>query len=120
LLEIRPDPISLGVIEAGTPGKAALTLRNPGSVPLTLERVETSCSCIRVETVPVRIDACGSVDLAVVFDPTSEPDFRGGLSVDLTGRMPGGATLFHTQVNLLVRGYATPTSSALPAEEARP
>jgi len=69
-----------------------------------------------VTPVFLRIDAHTSATLKVAFDPADEPDFRGGLSVDLTGREPDGATAFRTQVNLEVK--AAPSASTSPTRSA--
>ena len=115
-LAISPDPLCLGTLEAGGAATASLTAQNHGREALILERVESSCPCVSVGPVPVQIAAGGSALLAVTVDLAGEPDFRGGLTVDLTGNATDGATMFHTEVRLMVgtSREETPKLSGLP------
>ncbi|MBX6314538.1 MAG: DUF1573 domain-containing protein, partial [Isosphaeraceae bacterium] len=102
-LQVHPAPLSLGVLKPGQAAQASLTLRNPCPEPLTVERIETSCPCIRVAPQqPVRIEPGRAAVLGVSFDPSGEPDFRGGLSVDVTGYGASEAVLFRNRVLLTV------------------
>jgi hypothetical protein len=44
-----------------------------------------------------------SAEVRVAFDPSREPDFRGGLSIDVVGYGSMGAIAFRTRVDLDVR-----------------
>jgi hypothetical protein len=66
----------------------------------------TSCPCLGLEGLPVSIGPMESRHIVIRFDPTSEPDFRGSLSVGLEGRAVDGMVLFQTRVNLEVRQHA--------------
>jgi len=71
------------------PGKAAeavVTVRNASDRSVVVDRFETSCGCVVVEPRSARIGANGSIALRVRFDPRDEPDFRGRLAVNLTGK----------------------------------
>jgi hypothetical protein len=98
-LEIIPPTISLGFLNANQPKRATVTLRNPGSEPIRVARIETSCPCIEVGPVPVLIGAGKTTEMVVSFDPSSEPGFRGALSVNIVGRESGGRTLFESHVD---------------------
>lgn len=102
-LGTSPDPVALGVISAGRPADAELVLRNHRSVPLTLERTVTSCPCIAVGGVPVRLKPNEAKSLRVAFDPTEDPEFRGALSVDISGYDESGGALFRARAELEVR-----------------
>ncbi len=49
-----------------------------------------------------RVEPGDKMGAAVEFDPSAEPDFRGGLSIDVTGYAAGGVA-FHTLVRLEVK-----------------
>jgi Protein of unknown function (DUF1573) len=102
-LEVTPDPISLGTLEPGRSAVAKLTLRNSTSHPVLVSRVQTSCHCLNVAGQPTHIGSGQVADLTVKFDPTDDPDFRGGLSVDVLGHDPTGELVFQTRVRLEVR-----------------
>lgn len=101
-IEIRPDPISLGTLDPGQSAVAKFTLRNPGSHPVIVARVETSCPCLKVVDQPTSIGPGQAADLTVKFDPTNDPDFRGGLSIDVIGRDPMGRIVFQTRAKIEV------------------
>jgi len=44
-----------------------------------------------------------SADMTIRFDPAEEPDFRGRLTIGVTGLGPTGAIVFQTHVDLEVR-----------------
>jgi hypothetical protein len=114
--------VSLGVVGIGQEARADLTLANPGSQALTIERVETSCSCLTIAPRSIRIAPGESKTLSLEFDPSEEPDFRGGLSIDVTGFAAGGVA-FHTRAKLEVRTEAPEEIGELvpsPNEEAQP
>jgi len=84
-LTISPDPITLGVLAKPTLLQGTFSVENTGNAPLILERIETSCPCIRIAPVPFQIKAKERKLCTVTFDPSSEPDFRGKLSVEVSG-----------------------------------
>ena len=103
-LAISPDTVELGVVHPGEPVKASLSVRNTQDEGLTVERVETSCLCIDVGRVPVRVEPHQATGLTVTFDPSEDPDFEGRLSVQVTGYLTDGKIGFQTSVNLEVCG----------------
>ncbi|MFI5457736.1 MAG: DUF1573 domain-containing protein [Isosphaerales bacterium] len=106
-LEISPSPISFGVLDAGKSGERLVPLRNPQSEPVYLERIETSCPCIKVMSAPIQIGPGETKNLIVRFDPSAEPNFRGGLSVEIAGFGKGERVVFRSKVNLEVRSALT-------------
>ena len=72
-LEISPDPISLGTLDPGRSAIAKLTLRNSGSHPVIVARVETSCPCLNVAEQSTNIGPGRPPDLTVKFDPRTIP-----------------------------------------------
>lgn len=99
---IVPDPISIGTLKPGQVARVKATLRNPRTESVRLDRVETSCPCVSVESLPTTIAANGASEIEVVFNPSEEPDFRGALSVELIGKDDGAKSLFETRANLEV------------------
>jgi hypothetical protein len=53
--------------------------------------------------VPVRLGPSEAKGLRVAFDRAEAPDFRGALSVDVSGYDGKGETLFRTRAELEVR-----------------
>lgn len=100
LIVVPPGPISLGALPPGRPARGRLTLKNESAEAISIDRVETSCPCLSVLPLPARVEAGSERSLTVAFDPTAEPDFRGGLAVELTGRGSAGTILFGTRVDL--------------------
>ena len=100
--EVSPDPLELGSVRNGESARATVTMTNRVSGPLTLDRVETSCPCMHATGTPVTVGAGETASLDVSFDPSDEPGFEGGLSVDVTGLHATGKTLFKTTVNVRV------------------
>lgn len=93
----------LGAVRPGESVRAEMTLRNPHPAAVTVERVETSCPCVRVTPASLHIEPRESAELGIAFDPTDEPDFRGGLRVEVIGRGEGGDVVFRTHVHLEVK-----------------
>lgn len=69
--------------------------------------VETSCPCLLVSKQPVCVRPGECADLTVKFDPTDDPDFRGGLSIHVIGRDPTGEIVFGTRAHLEVLARST-------------
>jgi hypothetical protein len=109
-LIVGPKPVlSLGTLAPGQSASGRMSLRNTSASAVTVARIDTSCPCVRVAPLTTRIDSGTEATLTVAFDPTEEPDFRGGLSVELTGFDVGGFILFKARVDLDIRtAPATP------------
>ena len=56
---------------------------NPGPVAVTLGTFRTSCDCLRVELDATRVEPGAEVGGRAVIDLSHEPDFSGGLSLDV-------------------------------------
>jgi len=102
-LEISPDPVDLGVLPPGRSAQATISLRNPGPRPVSVERIETSCPCIRAEPASFKVGPGELAELVTRFDPSDDPDFRGGLSIEVVGRSPRDFVLFRARVDLEIR-----------------
>lgn len=102
-LEVRPDSLSLGVLESGQSARRTVTIHNPTSHKIDVERVETSCSYVSVFQLPIAIQPCDTAELTVVFDPKDEPEFVGQLSIGLTGIGNADLPVFRERVDVDVR-----------------
>ncbi len=102
-LEINPDPTELGVLKSSQQAESQVVLRNPGRGPIVIGRIETSCPCVRVAPGMFPVGPGEAKSLAVRFDPSDEPDFRGELSVIVTGYDGEARVAFANRVNLEVR-----------------
>lgn len=107
MLVVEPDRLLLGVLKPGQPAQGLLTIRNDSAGAIVCNTVETSCPCLRVETLPGRVERRATASLKVLFDPSHDRDFRGGLAVNLTGRDPSAQVVFRSRVDLRVQDDAT-------------
>jgi Protein of unknown function (DUF1573) len=103
-LETSPERISLGSLSPGETKRSRFTLTNPGLESITIERVTTSCPCVEVGPVPVQIRPGKTESMEVKFDPAEEPEFRGRLSIEVSGLDPAGSIAFRTHIGIDVRG----------------
>lgn len=110
-LIVSPDPIALGILAPGRSAQPVATLRNPYPEAIAVARVETSCPCLRASVTPSRIGPEGSGTLALVFDPSTEPEFRGELAIEVIGYAKGGRDVLRTKVRLEVRSGAAEDSA---------
>lgn len=102
-IEISPDPLSLGTLHPGQSATVRMILHNSGPRSVIVERVETSCPCLQVEDRSIDLPSGESAPLTLVFDSSDEPDFRGALSIEVSGRDTDRRILFHTHVDVEVR-----------------
>lgn len=82
-LTATPNPIDLGIVEPGQDAHAEVRVRNTGGRPCIIDRITTTCPCIRVGTMPLVLDSGEALVLDVLFDPSEEPEFRGRLQVEV-------------------------------------
>jgi hypothetical protein len=87
------------VLDLPAPAESSLLVRNTEAVPVTLERVTTSCPCVRVAMAPLELRSNEARSLSLTVDPTDDPGFEGGLSVQMTGYLSDGGIGFQTKVN---------------------
>jgi len=110
VLPVAVDPswIDLGSLPPGRTASSTLTLSlmRPGSAKVTVVRVETGCPCVKFSTLPAEIGEGRPARLRVTFDPAEEPDFRGNLSVPVTGTTRDGSTAFRSTVAVAVQDVA--------------
>jgi hypothetical protein len=114
-LAINPETIVFGPISAGELLQHPFCVRNTQQTPLTLQRIGTSCPCIRVTSLPVQVGPAESRGLSVTFDPASEADFVGRLRVGITGYLSDGRIAFLAHVDLEVTRQVDARNDPAPA-----
>jgi hypothetical protein len=123
LLDCYPDPVSLGVLSSGQKSRTDFTLVNRTSQPLTIERIETSCPCLTTALASTSIGPGEKKVLSLEFDSSAEPDFHGGLSMDVTG-FSSGVMAFHLLADVEIRAASTEHDIRelvpVPSQEAHP
>ena len=103
VLTVIPDRLDLGTLAPGQDAHAKLSLRNNGDKPIVVARVKTSCECVTLEPSEFQVDPQSTVTLDVQYDSSRDPDFLGGLGVNLTGEASSGTALFCVNVDLSVQ-----------------
>lgn len=101
VLVLTPDRLSLGIVAADKKSQGILRVTNHGKDSAAVNRIETSCPCLTVTPSSMRLAPGETNTLTVAFDPSAEPDFRGGLAIDVTG-YDGGGPVFRTRTTLTV------------------
>ncbi|MFI5460894.1 MAG: DUF1573 domain-containing protein [Isosphaerales bacterium] len=102
-LEISPNPVSLGVLTAGRSVRSTVTLRNRGRQPVTVNRIEASCPCLRIHPNAFEIGAGEADALTFEFDHSAERDFQGDLAINVVGYDGVGNAAFRTRVDLHIQ-----------------
>jgi hypothetical protein len=102
-LSVNDEPLKLEDLDAGQSARTSLAVLSSQETPVRLERIETSCPCVKVGPVPVQIDPGSTTALTVTFDASGEPDFRGKLSVNIVGYTEDGSVGFMTHLAVYMR-----------------
>jgi hypothetical protein len=97
-LEVSPDPIEIGALGAGESRLVSVNLRNTRNTELMLDRIVTSCPCVRVEQVPARIAPAETASLKIRVDGESESNYGDWLAVEIGGYLPDGTVAFRMKV----------------------
>jgi Protein of unknown function (DUF1573) len=105
-LAARPESADLGTLTAGQSGRSELFLFNESGGKVELERVTTSCPCVRVVGTPLSIGPGLTAKLSVAFDPSEDPDFRGSLRVEVKGLNPDGDQVLYAHVTVEVKSLS--------------
>lgn len=99
-VSVEPGVLDIGVVSPGTKRSAKMVIVNRGTRSLLLMNIESSCPCVKAAGLPVTIPAAGSREIEIIFDSSGEPDFRGGLAVELLGRDAAAGPVFRTKVKV--------------------
>lgn len=98
-LEISPDHVVLDATGQGDTTSAVILLRNTRLRHVTINRVETSCPCVRITPIPVRVGPNETVAVKATLKQTAdEPILEARLSIGITGYAADGTILFRSQI----------------------
>jgi len=97
-LKFAPDPLDLGVVDSNRRVRGTASLVNPGSLAIKVERIESSCPCVRVSPDTLWVGPGASAELAIEFDPSTDPESRGRLAVVVEGKSESSVPVFHARV----------------------
>ena len=103
ILIANPNPIFLGEIKAGTEGRTTTLVRNPTSESILIDKLGSSCSCIRLSPSRFAVKPGESAELSVVFDPAEDPEFRGTLLVEAVGLGKSGEESLKFKIRVTVK-----------------
>jgi len=82
---------SLGPARIGQEIEGSLSISNPGSTPIEIDRFETTCGCIELDPSSLRLKAGQSAVVTVTIAPR---DRHGRYDVGITGRSKSNVPLF--------------------------
>jgi hypothetical protein len=102
-LSVQPDPIALGAIPAGKPASGRFTVSNPTTQQVHVDQIDTTCECLKLTPTTFDVESGGSIEIQARFNPDHDPQFRGSLSVGLTGYGGASVPVFRTRITLEVR-----------------
>lgn len=97
-----PESLSLGTLHPGQSGEISFLARNLQSEPINVDRIDTSCPCMRIEPRSLNFGPAQSKLIRVSFDTSEDPNFRGSLEVDVIGRGLTGHPVFSTKIEVSI------------------
>jgi hypothetical protein len=102
-LVVKSSPVDLGSLAPGQRASATLRVLNVSGTEVFLADVKTSCPCVHVIAKAEALLPQRATDIQAEFDPSEEPDFRGTLMVDVTGRSKNGVVVLHAYIKVTVK-----------------
>ena len=108
LSAVSPDVLSDRTVPSGGRCETTIPLRNHASSAVLLRRVETSCPCLTAIAFPGLLPPEATDKATLGLDLTAEPDFRGRLSIRVTGYDENDRVAFETEVRFDVRPGGDP------------
>jgi len=104
LLEPSSQTIDLGLVPQAGSERETFELTNPGSEPVTVARISSSCECLKLRPAPpFTVPPGRSLAVTAELDLSAEPQFAGGLSITVTGYTPEGERAFEITVSAAVK-----------------
>lgn len=97
-----PSQMTLGELRPGQAAQTALHFDNVSQMTCAITRFEVTCPCIRIVPRTLSVGPGQSSKATVSFDPGESPEFRGGLTVDITAHDAEGAIVGRASVRLTV------------------
>jgi hypothetical protein len=99
LVIVSPGTIEMGELTPGGRKEVGFFITNPGDASVTVGRIEASCACLRIELPTYLLMPEAMVSGRATIDLRAEPDFTGGLAIEVKGFDGSGTVLFATVVN---------------------
>jgi hypothetical protein len=81
LLSVSPSPVDFGVIPVGGKKEIEITIFNPGKQAVQIDKVETTCDCLKVDFAGQLVQPGKALRSRTVLDMASDPDFVGDLQI---------------------------------------
>jgi prepilin-type N-terminal cleavage/methylation domain-containing protein len=94
ILSVSPSRFNLGSVQPGQRVEHSFGLSNPGSEPVAVTRIETSCQCVHVTLANNVIQAGETIDARITFELDDEWEFSRKLAVEIEGYTNSGARAF--------------------------
>jgi hypothetical protein len=101
-LTVVPAIVELGTLKQGEIGKGNIALSNSSGTDCTISLISSSCPCFSVHVPGNQVGAGQTVSGQVVLDLSHEPEFIGGLLIEVNGYTPDGHTAFRLSARVLV------------------
>jgi hypothetical protein len=76
--------IDFGIVHQGECLRRTLIIENRTPKPMTIDRFDASCECLKPTGLPLTIAAGSEARLDVLFDERQELEFHGNLGIDFT------------------------------------
>ena len=89
----RSVDLDLGTLQPGSRVVGTLRLANPTAEAWRVVELSSSCACLLDSPTSFEVGPGASVPLAVTWDLSSEPEFRGGLIVAIVGKTASGGEI---------------------------
>lgn len=101
---ISTAPISFGTLAPGQHANTMIHLENHLSIPVTICSYQTTCPCLRLLNSPITIQPHQTQSLPLEFVPHGDDrDFRGTLSVGISGLDSRGTQVFLTTAAIRIQ-----------------
>jgi len=86
-LRIDPEQLNFGEVWENEAFPCSFSLHNDGQLPIEIENITTSCTCVRVEPRKFTVPPGGAVQLHAVVNHTIKQQADGGVAVALTATL---------------------------------
>lgn len=87
VLQFAVTRVDFGPITGLVPVSRRLSVRNPGTEPVEISRVKTSCDCTSATLSPLKIAPGETGELVITVDPArSSPELGVSVSVEYSGK----------------------------------
>jgi hypothetical protein len=98
LLDVSPVNVDFGVLKKGAIAQAAIFVRNPGDLRVTIARLEPSCHCLQAAVSKTVLGPGESSEGSLRLDLGRTPSFAGDLELELTGYTETGERALFVRV----------------------